>query len=90
MSDEDYNKLATKLYAHERLLGFLLAQIVREFSDAQKAALLARMSEPVAVPEFGPEIDIGTADSVAGLAMDYTDAVQRVFRAALATGQGTE
>ena len=84
MTDEDYNRLIAKQVAHERILGFLLTPHLKGLSTAQLQVLEGVLSQPAGLPDFGPDIDIGTADSVAGLAMDYADAIQRVFRLALA------
>lgn len=83
MSDEGHNKLAAKLVAHERLLGLLLAPMVKGLTQAQRDILLTVLSEPAGITAFGPDIDIGTADDLAGLAMHYREAIQRVFNLAL-------
>lgn len=84
-ADADHNKLAAKLVAHERLLGLLLSLHLKGLSAAQRRVLEAVLSQPAGLPELGSEIDIGTADDIAGLAIDYTDAIHRVFRLALST-----
>ncbi len=83
MSDENHNKLVAKLVAHERILGLLLAPLVRGLSQPQRDVLLATLSEPAGLPNLGPATDIGTADEIAGLAMDHREAVHRVFQLAL-------
>ncbi len=40
MSNDDYNKLAAKLVAHERILGLLLAPVVQGLSQPDRDKLV--------------------------------------------------
>ena len=83
MSDEDHNKLAAKLIAHEKILALLLAPVVKGLSQAERNALVEKLFEPEGHPDYGPGTDFGTAEDVADLKMHHRAEVQRVFQLAL-------
>lgn len=86
MSYDDYkehNKLASKLVAHERMLAHLFSPQLKGLSAAQLKTLEDALSAPPTMPSFGDGIDIGTADDLAGMVLDYRDAMTRIFRLAL-------
>ncbi len=90
MSNEDHNKLAAKLVAHERILGFLLASAVKGLSQPDRDVLVESLCEPEGHPDYGPGTDTGTADDIASLERNHRVEVERVFQLALLGDYGDE
>ncbi len=90
MSDEEHNKVAAKLVAHERILGFLLGPVVRGLSQPERDLLVESLCEPEGHPDYGPGTDIGTANDIASLERHHRVQVERVFQLALLGDYGDD
>jgi hypothetical protein len=74
---------SAKLVAHERMLAHLLSPQLANLSVAQRAMLEEAIAKPPTLPSFGADLEIGTADDLAAMALDYRDAMKRIFQLAL-------
>lgn len=83
VTDEAHNMLAAKLVAHERILGLLLAPIVKALSQADRDALVDTLCEPDGHPDYGPGTDIGGSNDIPLLEKHHRVEVERVFKLAL-------
>ncbi len=90
MSNDDYNKLAAKLVAHERILGLLLAPVVQGLSQPDRDKLVEALCEPEGHPDYGPGNGTGTADDISSLERHHRVEVERVFQLALLGDYGDE
>jgi hypothetical protein len=85
MDSEAQNTIAATMMAHEQALATLLAFYFRKLSPEQRASIEESMQAP---PDMSGlfadyDLDIGTHDDLAGLAMLYRDAMNRVHKRAL-------
>jgi hypothetical protein len=86
MDSEAQNTIAATMMAHEMALATLLAFYFKKLSDEQRRSIEESMATPPDITGLFAEydLDIGTHDDIAGLAMLYRDAMNRVHKRALA------
>lgn len=86
MDSETQNTLAAVVMAHEQTIATLLAFYFKKLSPEQRASIEESMATPPDITGLFADydLDIGTHDDIAGLAMLYRDAMNRVHKRALA------
>lgn len=84
MTEDEQNKIAATLGAHENVLALLLAYRLKGLSEDQMDVIQKAMADAPILPSGFVAPDIGMADDLAGLTQDYQEAMKRLFLSARA------
>ena len=92
MTPEEQNKIAATLAAHENVLAIILSYRLEKLSPDERRGLMEIMnsSPDHGLMPKGLNLDIDAADELAGLALEYRDAINRLYGLALAKVEGRE